>query len=91
MLTIVQKMTLKDFVRKLIDIQLGMINVHIKVLRDLRDKAESEEYSRGVQDCIDILEESMLTGMSITDDEIHKKEREMEAALETIMANRGDN
>lgn len=86
-------MTLKDFVRKLIDIQLGMTDIHIKSLSVLRDKSDSTEYQRGVQDCIDILEESMLTGMSITDDEIHKKERGLQVALETIMGSKieGDN
>ena len=84
-------MTLKEFVRKLIDIQLGMTDIHIKTLRALREKSNSKEYSRGVQDCIDILEESMLTGMSITDDEIHKKERGLQLAFEKIMASRSEN
>lgn len=84
-------MTLREFVRKLIEIQLGMVKIHISAFEQLRNKAGNGEYQRGVQDCIDILNESLLTGMSITDDEIHKRERDLQAVLEIILANREDN
>jgi hypothetical protein len=83
--------TLKDFVRRLIDIQLGMLDIHISAFKQLRDKSNSSEYQQGVQDCIDIIEESVITGMSITDDEICDKERSLQAVLGTMMANKGSN
>lgn len=84
-------MTLKDLVRNLINDQIGMMEIHVKMFSKLRDKADNNEYKRGVQDCIDWLEESILTGMSYTDDEIYKKERGLSMVLENIMANRSDN
>lgn len=81
-------MTLKDFVHKLIEIQLGMIHIHISSFKHLRDKSSNYDYMTGVQDCIDIMEESLLTGMSITDEEIQQKERGLQAALEAILASR---
>ena len=84
-------MTLKDLVRNLINDQIGMMQIHIQMFSKLRDKADSKEYKRGVQDCIDWLEESILTGMSYTNEEIYEKERGLTLALENIMANRADN
>lgn len=84
-------MTLKEFVHNIIDIQISMKQIDIQKFSMLRDKASSEEYKRGVQDCIDWLEESILTGASYTDEEIFEKERGFKVALENIMANRSDN
>lgn len=70
-----------------------MLGIQIKALKILRDKTENEDRALGVQDAIDVLEEAVMTGMSITDQEIDTKHKNMKTALETVMANRipGDN
>jgi hypothetical protein len=65
-----------------------MLDIHIKVFRELKEKSMSDKYKEGVQDCIDILEEAILTGMSITNDEIDTKHKNMKAALETKLSNK---
>ena len=81
-------MTLKEFIHKIIEDQLGMLDIHIKMFSQLRDKADNPEYKQGVQDCINFLNESLMVGMSITDEDIARKERGLQVALETIMANK---
>jgi len=81
-------MSLREHVKDQIGIQLGMLEIQVKTFEELKDKSTSDKYRDGVQDCIDILNESILTGMSITDDEIESKGRTMKSALETTMANK---
>jgi hypothetical protein len=84
---------LREHVKEQISIVIGMLDIQVKALKELRDKSTSDKYREGVQDCIDILEEAILTGMSITDSEIDTKHKNMKAALEAKLANKipGDN
>jgi hypothetical protein len=81
-------MTLKEFVRGMIETQLGMLNMQIAALRGLRDRTENSDKKEGIQDCIDILEEAVITGKSITDEEIYKKVEALDEVLTQIMASK---
>jgi hypothetical protein len=81
-------MTLRDHVKDQIALLIGFIEIQVKALEELKDKSTSDKYREGVQDCIDILDEAILTGLSITDDEIEQKHRTMKTALEAKMANK---
>ena len=68
-------MSMREHVKDQIDIQLGMLEIQVKALRVLKDKTENSFRAAGIQDAIDILEEAILTGLSITNQEIDGKER----------------
>ena len=79
---------MRAHVKEQIAIVIGMLSIQVKALQHLKDKTEDFSRAAGIQDAIDILEEVIMIGMSITDNEIDTKHKNMKAALETRMANR---
>lgn len=74
-------MNLKDFIQQTVNDTIEFIKVHIRMLEILRDKTENVHRKEGIQDCIDVLENSCDKGLETADFFAEKRERQLNELL----------
>lgn len=79
-------MDVKRFIEKTLEDTIGFLQVHVRMLKALKDQEESEEKAAGIQAAIDLLESSCDTGSQVAEAYIGKR-REI---LQKMMQNEAE-
>lgn len=64
---------LKGFIEKTVEDTIGFLQVHVRMLEALKRSTESEERAAGIQDAIDLINESCDKGQETADDYINRR------------------
>jgi len=73
---------MKEFIERTLEDTIGFMQVHVRMLERLRDSIESEERALGVQDAIDLINESCDRGSEIADDYIGQRSELLQQKME---------
>lgn len=76
-------MDIKKFVKKTMEDTIGFFQVWIRSLESLRDRTESEERAKGVQDAIDLANEWCDTGKNVQDLYVAKRMELLQKGMQT--------
>jgi hypothetical protein len=64
---------IKGFMERTLEDTVGFIQVHIRSLERLRDDTEDESRAAGIQDAIDLLNDSCQKGREVFDDLVSRR------------------